>query len=471
MKILACLLCMVLSGTTGAEQITDYAYGVPVDASGTEALYQVALPQSVYQGVARSDLGDVRVFNGAGEVIPYAWRARHILQKSPESITLTLFPLKLQGGHQLENASIRIERGANGAISVAVTGDGGAPAASPTVISGYLIDLQNIGLPLQALEFDWDAPEGFAGILRIDASDDLTYWSTLVENASLVSLEVAGQRLQQRRVELPRGKSRYLRLAWAGGNAAPGMPVLTAVRGEFFPNYLEPPRVWLSIPATRGKSSGDYEFGTQGHMPIDRVRVELPEPNTIAQIEVLSRNAQEQKWHPVARGVAYRLRKTGTEIVSPDFFVNGVVDRHWLLRVDQRGGGIGAGVPVMHVGWIPHHLVFAARGKPPFQLVYGNRDAKPAAYPIDTLIPAFNDAAAARLPIAATGAAQVVSVNAAATLAQKPLGGESRRQAVTDWKRISLWGILVFGVVLLGGMAWRLAAQLGKATHADNGKD
>ncbi len=471
MKRMILLLGIAASASVGAEQITDYAYGVPVDLSGTDAFYQVALPQSVYQGVTRSDLGDVRVFNGAGEVVPYAWRPRHALQKAPESMTLTLFPLKTQVGNPIENAAIHVQRGADGAISVDVTGGDGAPATVDTVISGYLIDLQNISAPPRALEFDWDAPEGFAGNLRIDASDDLSNWSRLVAGAPLVSLEVAGQRLQQKRVELPRGNSHYLRLSWAAGEGPGGMPVLTSARAEFFPNLLEPPRVWMGIPAASGKSPGDYEFGTGGHMPIDRVRVELPEPNTVAQIELLSRNGPEQKWRSVLRGVAWRLRQSGAEIVSPDFSVNGVVDRDWLLRVDARGGGIGAGLPVMHVSWVPHHIVFAARGNPPFQLVYGNREAKPAAYPIETLIPAYNDDTAARLPLAATGASRIVSVHAAATLAQQSLGGDSRRQAVTDWKRISLWGVLVFGVALLAGMAWRLVAQLGKTTPTGGGND
>jgi len=470
-KFLTATLCMVLSGNALAELLTDYAWGVPVDASGTEALYQVVLPQSVYQGVTRSDLGDVRVFNGAGEVVPYAWRPRRALQMTPESTTLTLFPLKMGAGGRIENASIHVQRGADGAVTVDVTGGDGKTAAGATVVSAYLLDLQNINLPLQALELGWEPAQDFAGRLRIDGSDDLSYWTTVVAGAPLVNLEVGGQQLQQRRVELPRGNPKYLRLAWVEANSPHGMPVLTTVRAEFYPNLVEPPRVWMEISATRGKSPGDYEFGTRGHMPVDRVRVQLPESNTIAQVEILSRNDAAQKWQLVTRGIAYRLRQSGAEIVSPDFSVNGVSDRHWLLRVDQRGGGIGTGVPVLQVGWIPHHVVFAARGNPPFQLVYGNRDAKPAAFPIDTLIPAYRDDLAARLPLAPTGAVQVVNVNAAATLSQASLGGESRLHAVTDWKRISLWGILVAGVLLLGGMAWRLAAQLGKAPAPDGGKD
>ena len=52
-----------------AEKPTDFAYGITIDATGSEALYDVTLPPSVYQGVTRRDLADVRVFNGVGEVV------------------------------------------------------------------------------------------------------------------------------------------------------------------------------------------------------------------------------------------------------------------------------------------------------------------------------------------------------------------------------------------------------------------
>ena len=50
-----------------AEQPADFAYGAVIDADGSEALYEVVAPVTLYEGVARADLGDVRVFNGAGD--------------------------------------------------------------------------------------------------------------------------------------------------------------------------------------------------------------------------------------------------------------------------------------------------------------------------------------------------------------------------------------------------------------------
>jgi hypothetical protein len=104
--------------------------------------------------------------------------------------------------------------------------------------------------------------------------------------------------------------------------------------------------------------------------------------------------------------------------------------------------------------------VFAARGEPPFQLAYGNREAKPAAYAIETLIPGYREAGGAKIRAAKTGAQQTINPSGAKALEQRELGGEARLKEAIDWKRWSLWGALVLGVLVLGAMAWRLVRQL-----------
>ena len=61
--------------------------------------------------------------------------------------------------------------------------------------------------------------------------------------------------------------------------------------------------------------------------------------------------------------------------------------RHWRVKVDQRGGGIGGGVPRMRAGWLPDRLVFVTRGEGPFELVYGSAVAPGAEVPLDSLLP------------------------------------------------------------------------------------
>jgi len=473
MKIFVFIAFFTAAVAWGAEQPADYAYGLKIDATGSEALYDVSLPPAVYQGVTRGDLGDVRVFIGVGEVVPHAWRPRRT-EKADAGATasLTLFPLKAAAGASVDGLTIDLRRGANGTVSVDVKSGGAATPSQQTV--GYLIDMSKQDRVLRAIELDWKAGAGFTGRLRIDASDDLASWRTLVSTAPLVNLEVGGQHLQQKRVEVPQQKAKYLRLAWVsdGANSTQNaMPELTAAHGELAEKFIEAPREWAAFSAAKGENKNSYVFDLKGQFPMDRLRLELPEPNTIVQVEVLARDKAEQPWRSVTRGVAYRLRQAGGEIASPDIQVGASSERYWMVRVDARGGGLGNGMPAMHAGWVPHQLVFAARGAPPFTLAYGHRGAQAGALPIASLIPGYRDDAGTSVRLAKTGAQQIVNVQTASSQAQKELGGATRLQAQIDWKRWILWGVLGLGVLVLGVMAWRLMKQLGSAPVSSDKSD
>ena len=464
------LLILLLAGCAGAlsaaERPADFAYGMPLAVSGDEALYQVTLPPAVYRGVVRAEVSDLRVFNGAGEVVPHALRPRKTARaEAGESQTLTLFPLKAPADTGIDGLSISVQRGPGGTSIVNVTSTGGTATGEPRTV-GYLIDLSAFERALRALEFDWTASANFAGKLRIESSDDLGAWRPLVSGAPLVNLEVGGQRLQQKRIELPMRKAKYLRLSWVAPPAErAAFPALETARGELAERTTEAPREWGRIGEGKPARPGEYVFDLGGRFPVDRVRFEVPQPNTIVQVEILTREQADQPWRPVARGVVYRLRQGGSEVTSPDASVSANADRHWLLRVDQRGGGLGRGAPVMHAGWIPHQVVFVARGEPPFQLAYGNRQAKPAAYVIQTLIPGYRDDELRKIRAAKPGAQQTISVREAQAQAQTELGGEARRQEAVDWKRWSLWAALGLGVLALGAMAWRLMREMNAGSH------
>jgi len=460
-------IAFFINTAIAAEKPANYAFGIPLEATGSEAFYDVTLPPAVYRGVARGDLSDVRVFNGAGEIVPHAWRPRRtVTADAPAPVALTLFPLKAPAGASLDSMSIKVRRSAGGAVSVDVQSAGFGAAAAHTTV-GYFVDISNEERALRTIEFDWkQVQDGFAGKLRIDASDDLASWRTLVAGAPMVSLEVAGQRLQQKRVELPQQKSKYLRIAWVADAGARAIPELTSASAELAEKFIEAPREWMKVEAVKGEKPGEYVFDTRGRFPVDRLRIDLPDANTIVQVELLARNRAEEPWRSVTRGVVYRLRQTSGEIVSPELSSAPASERYWLLRVDQRGGGLGGGMPALNIGWAPHQLVFAARGAPPFQMTYGNRDAKAAAYAIETLLPGYRDDAGTKVRAAKTGT-QKVNVSATGMQAQKELGGEARLADATDWKRWSLWGALGLGVLILGAMAWRLMKQLGQSRDKD----
>jgi hypothetical protein len=427
-------------------QSHDFAYALPLKFEGQDALYQITLPLSVYQKTVRSDLGDLRVFNAQGEVVP------HMLQQlerssisQPEHSKLAWFPLQGASNAGLDQLTIRVKRNAAGTL-IDINSNG-KPAAQAR-LCGYLLDASAIKQSIQALELDWNSgKDSFVGTLHIESSDDLKHWNTIVSGAPLANLQFGGHRLSQKRVEFPALHSKYLRLSWPQDMA----PMhLTGIKAELAGTSIDTPLTWH---ATTGSAvtdkSGEYQFDLGAHLPLQRVRIELPQMNTLVQAELFSRARPEDAWQAAGNSVLYKLQHSGQDLKNPDIAVTGN-HRYWLLRVEQKSGGLGTGMPGMQVGWQPHQLQFVTRGAAPFQLVYGSSEIKPAEFQIQNFLPGGEDKPALKILPAQTGA-------------QITLGGESRLSAAPTplaWKKWILWFVLSVAVMLLGWMAYRLVKQM-----------
>ena len=72
----------------------DFAMRQPLAVTGDNAFFRVELPDAVYDGAGRPDLGDLRVFNGDGALVPFAFmpRPRAVAAQTPRR-PLALFPL------------------------------------------------------------------------------------------------------------------------------------------------------------------------------------------------------------------------------------------------------------------------------------------------------------------------------------------------------------------------------------------
>jgi len=446
-RLLPALLCLLASvGAAAQERPDQFAYSVPLELSEGSALYQIELPRSVYEGVTRGDLGDVRIFNGQGEVVPHAWEPRPAPGTEPAPwVEVPFFPLRGKPGTPAEHLDIRAQRSASGTIVRIVSSETGKTAPA---LLGYLVDATAFKRPMHALELDWrESGEGLSGNLRVEASDDLQRWRTLVPAAPLLSLEFGGHKLQRKTVDLPAAQYKYLRLSWPAGQEPIELTHLSIRPSD---TLLEPARQWKQVPVRAADKTGDYRFEPGGHIPVDRLRVTLPEVNTLVPAQVLARNADDQPWQILASGVLYRLTHEGREVVNADLSLGRSDWQQWLLRIDPRGGGLGSGVPEIEVGWVPRQLVFVARGRGPFSLAYGNARADPADLAIQTLVPGWRSDAELKAATATAGPQQM-------------LAGPRALRTAPDYKTWALWGSLVLGVVLLGWMAWVLARELRQA--------
>jgi hypothetical protein len=122
----ACLIVSLFGVNACVEQSpplpltsADFAYAIPLTPVPGLAVQTTLLPLAVYRGVLRQDLGDLRVFNGAGRVVPHAIRVLDQAQTQPRAVRVvgqarSGRPRFAAGGNQLasgeESGGRRIAR-------------------------------------------------------------------------------------------------------------------------------------------------------------------------------------------------------------------------------------------------------------------------------------------------------------------------------------------------------------------------
>jgi len=419
----------------------DFAYGMAIQTPAQAAAYRVPVPLEVYRNVVREDLGDLRLFNASGEVVPY-----ELQQPQPRPVApppahpLPLFALR--GDPQAALAGVRVTiQSSAAAVNVQTAG----VAAQSSAINGYVVDARTLTVPVLALLVHWQdgAPE-FSGLLRVESSDDLGNWNLVARAAPVVNLHTPDAQLVQGRIELPATKAKFWRLTWIGKSAPFALigiaADITPVRDSIESSSL----IALGTPLNDKRQEFSFDLGASA--PVNQINIELPEFNSVAEIQLLSRKRLTDAWRPVTRGEFYRVKDAGSERRNVAIVIPRNSDRYWLARLDQPNVTIGDGAPKLNATWNSEDLVFLARGRGPFMLAYGNGSATAANVSLSSLL-----AGVTVLP-AHAGAPQ--ALGGVARLLPSPNG--------FPWKSTVLWSVLGIGILLLAWMAFRLSRELGR---------
>jgi hypothetical protein len=439
MKRLAALLGLSLltsfaaaDGTPGAARV---AQRFALDLDGSAAYYQLTVPQRVYAASRRNDLGDVRIFNGAGEPVPYSLDAPAAAAVPPSRTPVHWFalpPARTDGGH----APLGVSVAPDGSLRAAVT----APPAAKRAAD--LVDLSHADGEVDALLVHV-SDDSYQGRVAVEASDDLRGWRSL-GSTQLLKVGRGGDVLVQERIALEGTGPRYVRLDWLDGvPAIESIEIETQPRDARTADTSAVPRQWRDAVHVRaGSAPGEYLFDTDGAYPVDRVRVDLPQPNTVARATLQSRADAQAPWRDAAGAVLFRLRGTGGEQRNAPLAFAPNADRAWRIVVDMRNGGLGSGQPAVAIGWHPAALTFVARGTPPFTLGVGNASLTSSAVSRDALL------------VGMAPEVRPARVGAALPASAVPPEWSTDTEAT---RRYVLWGALVVAVGVLGTIAWRLA--------------
>jgi hypothetical protein len=440
----ACVLVtgvpLAVAGDPDGSSPNDFAYRMQVNGTADSAAYRVALPLALYEKIVHADLSDLRVFNAAGEQVPFAVERPSSGTVSNAAAALSLFPLQDDSSATLDAVRVTIESGRS-AINVQT----GGPIPPTGRINTYLVDGRSLDAPVAALRLEWpeDAAD-FAGRVRVEASDSLGGWRPVAGAEPVANLHSGAGRLVEQRVEFSPTKAKYWRLSWVG----PAAPfVLTAVLAEPARQNVDARHTSRTVSAAPSKKvAGEFEYDLGARLPVDRVNLELPDANTVVDVELLSRAYVSDAWHTVRRCGFYRLKSDGEELRNGPVAVAWNTDRHWLLRTNPKSGGLGSVAPHLVVEWVPHEVVFVARGTGPFYVAYGSATAGSAAVSL------------AVLP-------KSVSIAPASLSEPQALGGDARLTPPPEpyaWKAALLWVVLIAGAALLAWMAFRLSKDFSR---------
>lgn len=449
------MLVLACGGMASADapRAGDFTWRAPLQVPAGAALVRAELPPQALLHLQSGDGRDLRVFNAAGEAVPFAFLAPPDAGgPTPRARTATYPALPLHAAVDRAPAApgsteVRIADGA-GQRSVWVRMDGGdLPGA--TRLDSVLIDTRAQQQALGAIEIQGTLPANAPVHLRAASSADLAQWTTLPLRGRLYRFEGDGAPSNmmlefERPADL---EGRFLRVDWSGQAGV----TVTGVTGLVAPAAAAPARVRAELPPPRPAGSS-VEIATGFATPLSAVALQTPVPNTLWPVRVLARNEASLPWRQVGNTVVYRLANGAGDATNPPLHLSGVSAR-WLRVESTNGADLAQARLQASAQFQPVRLVFVASGAGPFELAAGRPAAPAAALPLATIAGTLGTRKLDDLPLATVGTPVVRPARPAAWAVLWPGGDPPGQTAV-------LWTVLVAGVLVLAGVAWSLLRQL-----------
>jgi hypothetical protein len=204
------VLAMASHPASGQEIVPSrFAYGMVIDTVGRVPLQQFVLPDTVYRIATRADLGDLRLFNAAGEPLAYAIdRQDSETESPPERIALPFFSLSAAAPSAAGDVRVEVRKTPSGTL---VRVDDPPAVGEPAAV--YVIDASGLDRPVHALTFTWDeSSDDFLTQATLETSDDLTRWEPWGDAITLARLRRMGNVLVREQVDVPPRDAPYYRI-------------------------------------------------------------------------------------------------------------------------------------------------------------------------------------------------------------------------------------------------------------------
>ncbi len=454
--VLVIILFLFFTGPSFSEKISpmDFAKGINIEVDNKASLYKFELPQSVYEGVTRKDLGDMRVFNSDDELVPFSIKSgktsERKVRKPRKSINLPIFPLYRTYNKKNKNLSVKISSDKKGTI-IDINNKSGV--RKKTNIISYLVDLSSLKDKPAYLLFSWKGKKNLVTNIKVQAGNDLNTFSTIISKATLTDISFGKNKIHKNRVNLPYFNRKYLKIVWPAG--ASGVEI-TRITAHFpttsYYRKLSGKKITLT-PQRSDAETSDYKFKLKGFYPVDKIKISLPQKNTLVNYYLLAGDSYDSL-RRVYSGKLYNLTIENSIIKNDDISISPNSSLFWLLRIDESAGGIGKKLPKITIEYHPKSIVFVARGEGPFKLAYGKLSLNSVYNQTDPVIETLiKSQKKSFVRLAKIGSEYI-------------LGGDKQLEAPKPppkpfpIKKLILWIVLVFGVLIIAFMVFRLIKQM-----------
>ncbi|MDB5945239.1 MAG: hypothetical protein JWQ33_265 [Ramlibacter sp.] len=448
-------LLLLAAASAGAQPVAlgQFGWRARLELPPGASVARVSLPGDALLQLQSSDARDVRVFNAAGESVPFAVLPAAIAAETAAPSTrvfpaLALNTASASAGTPHGALQVRIDD-AGKARSVWVQLGAAAGTASGSAPRSALFATRGVLQPLKALHVQATLPPNTPVQVLVSTSTDLAQWTRVPVRGRLYHFEGEGAPANDTlEFESPlRLEGRYLRLDW---EAQVGMAI-AAVTGVVAPPAAAPPRLRVPLPTPEAAGQGALEIATGFLTPLVALELTTANANTLLPVRILARNDASQPWRPLADTIVYRLGSGSEEGSNPPVSLGGWSTRR-LRIVSTNGANLAAQRIQAEAEFAPVQLVFVATGAGPFDLAFGRPATPPAAVPLETIASALGERKLEELPEARVGAA----------IRQEPAKGPlfGWPAAATADQPTLLWAVLVAGVLVLSAVAWSLLRQL-----------
>lgn len=448
-----------------APPASDFAWHATVTPPPGASLSRVDVPVQALLGMRSGNGNDVRVFNAAGAVVPFALLGGTDLRRAApfaQTISYRAYPLfstsgdtkptrgavevRVDGGEQRTSAWVRWDR-----PDMKTSAADAAVAAQP--LQAALFDLRIEKQTLAALNLVVDMPHNALVHVAVATSTDLMDWTPAATKGPLFQFD-GGDAPANTTLELAQPlqvQGRYVRLSWPGQSGVK----MRALTGTVAESQTAAVPLRAALPPGAPDGTGALNWTLPFATPIAALHLQALQNNSLVPVRILGRGDVSQPWRTVASSVVYRLDGVGQGGSNPATALQGA--SLYSLRVEAgKGMALPDGGLQATVEFAALQVAFLASGAGPFTLAVGRAQTTAAAVDA-SLLGSVTPAKLAELPLATLTNVVVQA---------QPSGGLDG--VASRWlpdgvslRSVLLWAVLGVGVLALGSVAYSLMRQMG----------